>query len=164
MSHHSGFSSASRMEIERLNQEAAKSAADMAAKDERLAAMEAMLAANGLLNQQPVQALSHIQNQAGAQTQAQARSNNVLITPSRKRHSSQQLGGNTKGSRFSNNPFNLLNEPESFMDQSCNDLNPSSVTRAVFEPRTSTQVPAEIQKRSTAVRGSELGVEPIFTV
>ncbi len=72
MSHHSGFSSASRMEIERLNQEAAKSAADMAAKDERLAAMEAMLAANGLLNQQPVPAQAHIQNQARAQTQAQA--------------------------------------------------------------------------------------------
>jgi hypothetical protein len=54
MSHHSGFLSASRMEIERLNQEAAKTAADMAAKDERLAAMEAMLAGNGLLNQQPV--------------------------------------------------------------------------------------------------------------
>ena len=166
MSHHSGFSSASRMEIERLNQEAVKSAAENAAKDERIAAMEAMLAANGLLHQQsgptqaqlPKQTKAHAQGQA--RTQIQARQNSTLVTPSRKRHSSQQLGGNTKGSRFSNNPFDLLNEPDSFMDQSCNDPNPNSATRAGFEPRTSTQLPIDTHTRST----TEQGVLPIFTV
>ena len=66
MSHHSGFSSASRMEIERLNQvsaaTAAVSAAEMAAKDKKLAALEALLVANGLA---PAPTPSHIPTSSG---------------------------------------------------------------------------------------------------
>ncbi len=95
MSHHSGFSSASRMEIDRLNLEAAKTAAENAAKDARIAAMEAMLAANGLLNKQPTPGTSGTQ---GASTQA-AHQGGPPTPGGRKRHSSQQLGGTSRGSR-----------------------------------------------------------------
>jgi hypothetical protein len=73
MSHYSGFSSASRMEIERLNQEAAL-------KDQKLAAMEAMLAANGLLEQN--QTKTHAQTQVRTQVQTKVQ---VHLTPNQYR-------------------------------------------------------------------------------
>ena len=92
MSQHSGFSSASRMEIERLNEEkaiiAAKNAAEMAEKDKQLASLQSLLAANGLI-------------EMGIKP-------HTSDTPSRKRHSSQQLGGTSKDSRCSNNRFEAL--------------------------------------------------------
>ena len=44
---------------------------------------------------------------------------NQPLTPSRKRHSSQQLGSKTKGSRTSGNLFEVLTQPASFEDSDC---------------------------------------------
>ena len=108
MSHHSGFSSASRLAIDRLNQEAAE-------KDKRLAAMEAMLAANGLLVQQPHLSAYRSHSQAPMAMP-------LTDTPSRKRHLSQQPERAAKIHGFSNgtverNRFELLTQ-ESYPDTS----------------------------------------------
>jgi hypothetical protein len=141
MSHYSGFSSASRLEIERLNQVHAQLAADNAAEmaaqksllvaqEARLASMQAMLVSNGLLKE-PIQgtsaqALAHDQAQASLfrVRPPQAEVGNEFIgdtpqnnsTPGRKRHSSQQLQGAAKDIRVmanSSNRFELLNHPSS---------------------------------------------------
>ena len=124
MSHHSGYSSASRMEIERLNNEnekmAARNAAEMAAQRAQMEAMQAILVANGLIPNpglsvpQPAQPTVPVFNPSQPPPG---------ITPSRKRHSSQQLGRQPKDSRVSEltqtqNRFDLLSQPSSYQDKS----------------------------------------------
>ena len=131
MSHHSGFSSASRMEIDRLNEVAAikdaKTAAEMAAKDEKLAALQAMLMASGILGGVSM-------SQPPPQTHPQP------STPGgRKRHNSQQLGNQSKGGRtwdefpklsdaaidhVNRNRFEPLTRPDSFMDDDESFMDP----------------------------------------
>ncbi len=121
MSDFSGFSSASRLEIERL---------------------KAVLVANGIADE-PHCALSQAQaqTQSGVQgKQANMYSNsqpaqgssalmlneaNVSEMPSRKRHSSQQLCGTSKGLRVvGHNRFEVLTQESSYADKS---MRPSSI-------------------------------------
>ena len=168
MSHYSGFSSASRLEIERLNQVnaqmAIKNAAEMAAQkaqlvaqEARLASMQEMLVANGLLQlgreHEPVQGTSA---QALARDRAQARplfcppktlpcsqpitSNEVnSLTPSRKRHSSQQLERAAKvAGGITRNRFEILSQANSYQDRT---MKPGSV---VSTPRAQAMTPAPV--------------------
>ena len=134
MSHYSGFSSASRIEIEKLNEEKAnieaKMAAEMAEKDKKLAALQALLVASGLVgvNMEPGQGTS-----AQAQEQEQTRERqliggvntnmDVTITPSRKRHSSQQLERVAKVAGGVNR-FEVLTQAASYPDET---MRPGSV-------------------------------------
>ncbi len=137
MSDYSGYSSASRMEIERLR---------------------AILVSNGI-NDDPIQGTSaqaRIQDEAQVQTRAQHRPSTQPSTQTqglhhnhvshsqpqpqsiqtnqtnrhgtRKRHSSNQLEGNSKGCRTNNgesiNRFNILSHASSYPDQS---MKPSSI-------------------------------------
>jgi hypothetical protein len=166
MSHYSGFSSASRLEIERLNQVnaqlAAENAAEMAAQkallvaqEARLASMQAMLVSNGLLQfereQEPIQGTSAqalAQDRAKAsvlvhppqvrQPQALSCSQPAMVseengtTPSRKRHSSQQLERAAKVAGFgrevntgaNQNKYEVLKHARSYHDRS---MKPPSV-------------------------------------
>ena len=145
MSHHSGFSSASRMEIDRLNREnerlAALNAAEMAAQKVQLAAqndkmeaLQAILVANGLLcvpNQlQPATNAANTQctsTQARALDQARDKlfqasttsaQNGGINTPSRKRHPSQQLERVAKVNESNmGNRFDVLARADSYPDQ-----------------------------------------------
>jgi hypothetical protein len=121
MSDFSGFSSASRLEIERL---------------------KAVLVANGITDEPhgaPSQAQA--QTQPGVQCkQANRYSNsqpaqgssamllneaNVRETPSRKRHSSQQLCGTSKGLRVGGlNRFEVLTQESSYADKSMRPREP----------------------------------------
>jgi hypothetical protein len=123
MSNYSSFSSASRMKIERLNEvavikdariaaEAEKTAAEMAEKDKKLAALQAMLMASGILGV----AVS----EPGGPLSVKRSDCQTTNTPSRKRHSSQQLGGIPKDSRFSINRFEVLMDAE--LDQDFENL------------------------------------------
>ena len=134
MSDYSGYSSASRMEIERLR---------------------AVLVANGISDgpiqgtsaqaQAQDQAQARVRTQAGHQpsTQTQGPRNNQVshsqpqpqsvkinqaIHGTRKRHSSNQLGGNSKGCRINDgetiNRFNILTHSSSYPDKS---MKPSSI-------------------------------------
>ena len=112
------------MEIKRLNQEAAL-------KDQKLAAMEAMLAANGLLEQNQTKSHAQTQVRTQVQTKAQVHSNSQPIqgtseTISRKRRSSQQLGRAAKDSRkvATHNKFEVLKNAGSYPDRS---MKPASV-------------------------------------
>ncbi len=122
---------------------ASKNAADMAAQKAqleaqkaRLTSMQALLVANGLLQleHEPMQgtsaqALAHdqIQGQAQSPTMDQAQTHthaqgNVTNTPTRKRHSSQQIGGlanDTRITKGSNrNRFEVLTQSGSYPDRS----------------------------------------------
>ena len=165
MSHHSGFSSASRMEIDRLNKEseekdrrAAIAAAEMSAQraqltaqNEQMKAMQAILAANGLIpvqnkaNVQGTSAQARATDQANAiksavgqpqphprahQSHSQAPVATLLTdTPSRKRNLSQQqeraakIHGGSRGG-VARNRFEILTQAESYPDTS---MRPGSV-------------------------------------
>ena len=133
MSHYSGFSSASRMEIERLNEEKAnfaiKTAAEMAEKDRKLEALQAMLVANGLVgvDLEPI---------PGTSTQALGTTNETIatITPSRKRHSSQQLERSSKWVGGANR-FEVLTQDASYPDKT---MKPGSMvsTTGIAVPET----------------------------
>jgi hypothetical protein len=109
ISHHSGFSSALRMEIKRLNEVAAikeakvaadaeKTVAEMAEKDKKLAALQALLMAIGILG-------GTSNSEPGGPLPVNRSDNQITNTPSRKTHSSQQLGGKPKDSRFKPRPI-----------------------------------------------------------
>jgi hypothetical protein len=111
MSHYSGFSSASRVEIERLNQineeMASRNAAEMApqkaqldTQEARLATMQALLVANGLFQSvnEPLQGTSAqalAQDRVQAQTQARAL---PVFRPSQTFPASQQITSNAANS------------------------------------------------------------------
>ncbi len=130
MSNYSSFSSASRMKIERLNEvavikdariaaEAEKTVAEMTEKDKKLAALQAMLMASGILG---VAAVS----EPGGPLSVKRSDCQTTNTPSRKRHSSQQLGGIPKDSRFSINRFEVLMDAE--LDQDFENLQHEDVS------------------------------------
>ena len=139
MSNYSSFSSASRMEIDRLNEvaaikdaraaaEAEKTAAEMAEKDKKLAALQAMLMASGILG------ATAVSEPRGPLSVKRSDCQNTN-TPSRKRHSSQQLGGIPKDSRFSINRFEVLMDAE--MDRDFENLQHEDISTQI--PSTSAQ-------------------------
>jgi hypothetical protein len=135
MSNYSGFSSASVLELQR-----------MASK---MARMEAMMIANGLTPDVSATPTSFSQPAQGTSAQARMSSNSgnlkANLTPSRKRHSSQQLGGAPKDLRVSGaNRFEILTQRNSYDDKS---MRPDSIkstpgpsARPTIRPHSSTQL------------------------
>jgi hypothetical protein len=109
MSNYSGFSSASVMELKRMVSKMAK--------------MEAVMIANSLSTDASSTPVSLSQPVPSTSAQAGMRnsmnSENVNLTPSRKRHSSQQLGGAPKDLRVCGvNRFEVLTQANSYPDKS----------------------------------------------
>jgi hypothetical protein len=134
------------MEIDRLNEEKAnlaiKTAAEMAEKDKKLAALQAMLVASGLVgvDMEPIPGTSSfstttaITNKSHVPYLPQSQpvpSNSSVVTPSRKRHSSQQLVRAAKDSRVGDvdgrlrNRFDILTQADSYPDKS---MRPCSIS------------------------------------
>jgi hypothetical protein len=78
----------------------------------------------------------------------------IPITLSQKRHSFPQLGGNTTGSRFSNNCFNLLNEPESFFDQWNDEPDIMPMSKTLDVVTTAGKVRFELQTSTQTLKGN----------
>ena len=149
MSNYSGYSTASKLAIARIEQEKAviehekvEMAAKMAAQDAQMAAqkaqldaLQAMLVANGMVSAKgPVpstsgMAKSSFRNPAPVTTTSTQPAQHNGGTPGRKRHSSQQLGGASKDSRMLGegirNRFEVLTQADSYPDRS---MRPGSVT------------------------------------
>ena len=107
----------------------------MAEKDKQLASLQSLLAANGLI-------------EMGIRPQ-------TSDTPSRKRHSSQQLGGTSKDSRFTNNRFEALmgdedgdGEFDSFVNHADSRTAKTSTQRQVDYARVQSHPRAQAQQRS----------------
>ena len=149
MSHYSGYSSASRLEL-------AKKDKEMTAMATQMANMQAILEANGLIPAlAPVEKMSvektvdqtvdqSVRGQPRAQTGAcsqQAKAQGINLTPSRKRHSSQQLERVAKIAGGANrNRFEILNQADSYPDRS---MKPGSV---ISTPGTSLHVASYASK------------------
>jgi hypothetical protein len=140
------------MEIDRLNEEKAnlaiKTAAEMAEKDKKLAALQAMLVASGLVgvDMEPIPGTSSFSTTTAIANKSHVRylpqsqpvpSNLSVVTPSRKRHSSQQLVRAAKDSRVGDvdgrlrNRFDILTQADSYPDKSMRPCSISS-TRGVI--------------------------------
>ena len=168
MSDYSGYSTASKLEIARINKENADMAAHMATQDAQMAtqkaqleSLQAMLVANGLLESSakpfpevltppPPHRYDVTQPPPGT----------TRPTPSRKRHSSQQLGGPTKDIRVgfqSHNRFEVLASTLSYPDKS---MKPNSVasTPIAFKPTPlPIQVQAEIHHQRKSPQRTQVG-------
>ena len=136
MSNYSGYSSASRMEIARIEKEKkimenkmAIQDAQMATQAAALAKMQALLEANGLVpaassvlppDRAQFPGLASLPGPSGVSTKnshnhassVSLREDRAIHTPNRKRRSSQPLGGTSKDTRFSNNMFQALMDDE----------------------------------------------------
>ena len=135
MSHYSGYSSASRMELAKKDKEMAKKDQEMLAMATQMSNMQAILEANGLVPAQvPVSAQPasvdqtanlSVSGRSWSQIQTPIQAQGISLTPSRKRHSSQQLERVAKVAGGANrNRFEILTQADSYPDRS---MRPGSV-------------------------------------
>jgi hypothetical protein len=122
MSHYSGFSSASRLEIDRINKEKERLLLDQEKTKRENEELRRQLQAAQCKPGTSAQALGHDHGRFEQGKVVPSVVENVNLTPSRKRHSSQQLQHRAKSGC---NRFEVLSQPVSYTDRS---MRPDSVS------------------------------------